>query len=116
MIVKIPTEKLQRNDSDLIIQNDNSEYLNPQYVKGYVKIGVEDGKIYNIINKQEKQTNITEQSIENWENSFKEWERISSTSRLQNVKNSIIQFFKKEKGSRNKTQSETLERTKIKEK
>lgn len=48
MLVSIPENDLNNNKEDIIINNNESMYLNPSYIKGYAKINTVDGDIKNI--------------------------------------------------------------------
>lgn len=91
MIVSIPTEQLQQNKSDIIIEKQDSKYLNPQYISGYVRINVENAQIENV----KHDGNISQsKSTEEWEKRFVEWNRQTSTSKLAVIKDNIIKKLK----------------------
>lgn len=48
MLVSIPENELNNNKEDIIINNNESMYLNPSYIKGYAKINTVDGDIKDI--------------------------------------------------------------------
>lgn len=103
MIVSIPKAELEQNMEGIIIEKNNSKYLNPEYIKGYVRVGVENGNIENFkenplfVEKEDrihKEQTINELSINDWQNKFEGWYENSRTTKMQKIKNNVIGFFK----------------------
>lgn len=106
MIVSIPKEELDKNQEGIVIQKDFGEgpenCLNPEYINGFVRIGVRDGEIEGFYDNpyfkdksRKSNENITESlSISDWEAKFDGWYRQANVTHLQNLKNKVMSFLK----------------------
>ena len=100
MLVSIPKEEMEQNEEEIIIQKNDSMYLNPKYIKGYARMNVENGDIENFfenpnyIAQKEQITDVHQMKENEWEEKFKQWYEESRTTKLQKVKNKIVGFFR----------------------
>lgn len=100
MIVSIPKELLQekRGDNNGVIKEENdNEYLNPEYILGFARVDIENGGIEGIHN-NDKSRGIEVQEKENaekWEERFEEWYQEASTPKFSKAMKNVTQFLNK---------------------
>lgn len=100
IIVSIPKEELQQNKKEIINEQNGNRYLNPEYIAGYVKVGVEKGNLDSFrknpkfIEKDRTKQDIESLSVDDWKNKFEKWYEDSRTTKMQKLKSNIIGFFK----------------------
>lgn len=101
MIVSIPKKELEQNQEGIITEKDEVRYLNPSYIKGFVKVRVKDGKIEGFqenprfAQKEIKEhETVKELSTEDWKEKFEGWYEQSRTTKMQKFKVTVLKFFK----------------------
>lgn len=116
MLISIPKGELDRNEPNIIVQKDLGvgleDCLNPEHIKGFARISVDEGSLEGIypnpsfkdktINTYEN--TVQELSVDDWKNKFESWYEQSNTTKLENLKNRVINFLKGI--SRNKNDNE----------
>lgn len=120
MLVSIPKHELKQNKEGIIIEKNDTKYLNPSYIKGYARVDVENGNIENFkdneafIEKEDKSQTVEELSVDDWKEKFEGWYENSRTTKLQKIKAKIMGFFKsisnKQKQIGNQRDDEQFER------
>jgi len=107
MVVSIPKEELDKNQEGIVVQTDfgvgPEDCLNPEYINGFVRIGVRDGEIEGFYDnpkfKNKSSRNLNENipeslSISDWESKFEGWYRQANVTHLQSLKNKVMSFLK----------------------
>lgn len=115
MLVSIPKEGLENNKEDIIIEKNDSKYLNPEYIKGYVRVGVEKGNIESFIGnpifkEKEQKENIDDLNIEDWKNKFETWYQDSKTTKMQKIRTNIMCYLKSILNKEKQQDKEQVER------
>ena len=116
MIVSIPKEELEQNREGIIIEKDKVKYLNPTYIQGFARVGVEKGNIDSFvenpqfIEKGQQKENVESLSIDDWKNKFEGWYECSRTTKMQKIKSNVIGFFKSILNKEKNKENEQFER------
>ena len=118
MIVAIPENELVENNPEIISKRGGSNYLNPEYIAGYVEVGVGNGKLENFkknhrfIDKshlQYHQRPVADWTVKYWEYKFGEWYEEANQNKFQKITSKVMKFFKdivkKDKGQGIKRES-----------
>lgn len=121
MLVSIPKEKLEKNEAGIIMQRDLGigleDCLNPEYIKGFARIFVKDGRLEGLHSNplyRNKSIEMDKNTIESldvadWKNKFKSWYEQANTSKFEKIKNKVVEFLKG-KSNKNKENSTEIER------
>lgn len=107
MLISIPKGELDRNEPNIIVQKNLGvgleDCLNPEYIRGFARISVNDGKLEGIHSNplfKNKTMNTYENepqtlSVDDWKNKFETWYEQSNTTKLERLKNKVLKFLKK---------------------
>ena len=121
MLVSIPKEELEKNEAGIIMQRDLGigleDCLNPEYIKGFARIFVKDGRLEGLHSNplyRNKSIEMDKNTIESldvadWKNKFKSWYEQANTSKFEKIKNKVVEFLKG-KSNKNKENSTEIER------
>lgn len=101
MLVSIPENDLNNNKEDIIINNNESLYLNPSYIKGYAKINTVDGDIKDIkenprfINKNYQELYNQRESNYDYRQKLDQWYKDINTTKFGKIISKVKGIFSK---------------------
>ena len=101
MLVSIPENDLNNNKEDIIINNNESMYLNPSYIKGYAKINTVDGDIKDIkenprfINKNYHELYNQRESNYDYRQKLDQWYKDINTTKFGKIFSKVKGIFSK---------------------
>ena len=101
MLVSIPENELNNNKEDIIINNNESMYLNPSYIKGYAKINTVDGDIKDIkenprfINKNYQELYNQRESNYDYGQELAQWYKDINTTKFGKIFSKVKGIFSK---------------------
>lgn len=101
MLVSIPENDLNNNKEDIIINNNESMYLNPSYIKVYAKINTVDGDIKDIkenprfINKNYQELYNQRESNYDYGQELAQWYKDINTSKFGKIFSKVKGIFSK---------------------
>ena len=101
MLVSIPENDLNNNKEDIIINNNESMYLNPSYIKGYAKINTVDGDIKDIkenprfINKNYQELYNQRESNYDYGQELAQWYKDINTPKFGKIFSKVKGIFSK---------------------
>lgn len=116
MIVSIPKEELEQNKEGIIIEKNETKYLNPTYIQGFARVGVEKGNIDNFIEnpafieKIKQKETVESLSVDDWKKKFEGWYESSRTTKMQRIKSNVMEFFKSILNKEKDKENEQFER------
>ena len=92
MVVRLPNDIMENNSQDIVQQREEGiTYLNPEYIQGYIRIGVEKGEFQDIIIDENVQITKKEYNLEDTLKSFYEK---TSGSKFCEVRTKVVSLFK----------------------
>lgn len=99
MIISIPKDDLEENKEEIIIERNKVRYLNPQYIKGFARVGVENGNIEGFYDNPlfvqgQGKKDAKDLSEDDWKEKFEEWYKKSKEPQMEKKKFSIMEFLK----------------------
>ena len=101
MLVSIPENDLNNNKEDIIINNNESMYLNPSYIKGYAKVNTVDGDIKDIkenpkfINKNYHELYNQRESNYDYSQKLDQWYKDINTPKFEKIVSKVRGIFSK---------------------
>lgn len=116
VLVSIPKEELEKNEENIIVQKDigvgPEDCLNPEYIKGFVRVSTKEGNIEEIYSNpifkdrsaNEHENTVQSLGTDDWKSKFKGWYEQANTSKIKRVKNKVMNFLR-EISNKNKEKS-----------